>query len=136
MNKNWFSDHELHIEDATTQERIYMLYLRDEILNPLREKLGKITCTSGHRNKEHNKKEDGAKNSHHLCLNGYAAADLVPSECSLEKLFETIKNEFSYAELILEYDQHVVHVSANVDNKKNVKRTSKRKLVNGKKVYF
>lgn len=134
--KNHFSDHELHLEDAEPQEKVCMWHLRDKILNPVREELGKITCSSGHRNKEHNIKVGGSETSHHLCTRGYAAADLVPSECSLEKLFEHIKVKYKYAELILEYDQNVVHVSMNINPKYNVNETWKRKLVNGKKKYY
>ena len=135
VRKNYFSDSELHIEDAELQEKVNMMYLRDSLLNPVREALGKITCTSGHRNKEHNARVGGAKNSHHLCLNGYAAADLRPDKCTLEELFWYIRNNFEYAELILEYDQGIVHVSKNLDHKKNIKRSSMRKVVNSEKIY-
>jgi len=136
MKQDYFSDKELHLLDATTQEKVYMWYLKDKILNPIRESLGKITCTSGHRNEEHNREARGAENSHHLCKNGYAAADLRPSKVTLEELFEYVRDNFSYAELILEYDQGIVHVSCNMDPKKNTKRTSRRRLVNGKKEYY
>ena len=136
MKTNYFSDEELHLLDATTQEKVYMWYLRDKILNPVREAKGKITCSSGHRGIDHNREARGAENSHHLCKDGYAAADLIPDKCTLEVLFEYIRDNFSYAELILEYDQGVVHVSMNIDPEKNIKRTSKRKLVDGEKVYY
>jgi hypothetical protein len=133
---NYFSDEELHINDASKEEKENMYWLKGTILNSVREKLGTITCTSGHRNSIHNKKARGSLNSHHLCQNGYAAADLLPHKCTLEILFEEIKNNYSYAELILEYDQGVVHVSKNTDPKLNVKRTSRRKILNGEKVYY
>ena len=136
MMKNYFDDKELHLLDATLQEKIYMWHLRDQILNPVREAKGKITCSSGHRNEKHNTEARGSKTSHHLCKDGYSAADLIPCECTLEILFEYIRDNFSYAELILEYDQGVVHVSSNIDPKKNAKRTSRRKLVDGEKVYY
>ena len=136
MKKDYFSDEELHLLDATTQEKVYMWYLKDKILNPVREALGKMTCTSGHRNEKHNREVGGAKNSHHLCNNGYAAADLIPSNVALEELFKYIRDSYSYAELILEHDQGIIHVSMNIDPEKNTKRTSRRKLVDGKKVYY
>jgi len=136
VKKDYFSDIELHLIDATTQEKIYMWYLKDKILNPVREALGKITCTSGHRNEKHNRDVGGAKNSHHLCKNGYAAADLRPSKVTIEELFEYVSVNFSYAELILEHDQGVVHVSMNIEPRLNIKRTSRRKLVDGEKVYY
>ena len=133
---NYFSDKELHLYDATTQEKIYMYYLRDELLNKVREALGPITCTSGHRNEKHNKEVGGATNSHHLCKDGYAACDLNPHKCSLEELWNYIKDNCSYAELILEYDQGIVHVSTNINPMLNVKRTSKRKIINNKRTYY
>ena len=136
MKKDYFSDEELHLQDATTQEKIYMWHLKDKILNPVREAKGRIICSSGHRGIEHNKKARGSINSHHLCKNGYAAVDLVPTKCTLENLFEYIRDNYSYAELILEYDQKVVHVSMNIEPKLNTKRTSRRKLVDGEKVYY
>ena len=136
MKTNYFSNNELHLLDASLQEKVNMWYLRDEILNPVREQLGSISCTSGHRGKSHNTRVGGAETSHHLCQDGFAAVDLLPQKCSLEVLFEYIRDNFSYAELILEHDQGVVHVSCNIDPKKNAKRTSMRKVVNGKKVYY
>ena len=136
MKKGYFSDEELHLQDATTQEKTYMWHLKDKILNPVREAKGPIICSSGHRGIEHNKRVGGSINSHHLCKNGYAAADLIPIKCSLEKLFEYIRDNYSYAELILECDQGVVHVSTNIEPKLNIKRTSRRKLIDGVKVYY
>ena len=136
MKKDYFSDKELHLLDATTQEKVYMWYLKDKILNPVREAKGEMLCTSGHRNDEHNTRVGGVKTSHHKCKDGYAAADLKPKKCSLEELFEYVRDNYSYAELILEYDQSVIHVSMNIDPEKNIKRTSRRKLVDGKKVYY
>ena len=134
--KNYFTDEELHLLDATEEEKSNMYTLRDRILNPARVANGVIVCTSGHRNKEHNAKVRGSANSRHMCRSGYAAADLSPKECTLEELFYYIKNNFSYAELILEWDQNIVHVALNVDEKKNIKRTSIRKSINGNLVYY
>jgi len=136
VKKDYFTDKELHLQDATTQEKIYMWYLKDKILNPVREAKGKMICSSGHREVEHNRDVGGAGDSHHLCKNGYAAVDLRPSKVTIEELFEYVRVNFSYAELILEYDQGVVHVSMNIEPKLNIKRTSRRKLVDGKKVYY
>jgi hypothetical protein len=133
---NYFSDKELHLLDATDSEKNNMIHLRDTILNPVREAKGEIVCTSGHRNEEHNKAVGGAKLSHHRCIGGFAAADVRPKKCTLDDLFYFIKNNFDYAELILEWDQGVVHVSKNIDPKRNIKRTSIRKIVNGEKVYY
>ena len=133
---NYFSDEELHIFDARQDQKEFMYHLRDTVLNPVREKMGTITCTSGHRNPVHNKNVGGAKNSHHLCEDGYAAADLLPHKCTIEELFKEIKDNYTYAELILEYDQGIVHVSKNINPNKNNKRKSRRKLVHGKKVYY
>lgn len=136
MNNSYFSDKELHIFDATDEEKANMIHLRDSILNPLRIALGKIICTSGHRNEKHNAVVGGAKLSHHLCKDGYAAVDIKAEKVGLENLFYFIKKTFDYAELILEWDQNVVHVSCNADAKKNTKRTSIRKIIDGKRTYL
>ena len=133
---NFFSDNELHLQDATEQEKLNMCFLRENILNPLRKEKGEIVCTSGHRNKTHNQLVGGDPHSHHLCISGYAAVDFKPKRCTLEDAFQYLKENFDYAELILEYDQGVTHVSINrLDKSKNIKRTSRRKLVKGKKTY-
>ena len=133
---NYFNDEELNLTDADQEQKQNMYFLRGTILNSVREKLGVIVCTSGHRSITHNSNVNGSETSHHLCNNGYAAVDLIPKKCSLETLFNEIKENHLYAELILEHDQGVVHVSKNINPKLNKQRTSQRKLVDGKKVYF
>jgi len=132
---NHFTDSELHLGDADYQSVINMHILVDTILLPLRLRFGAIVVTSGHRSEEHNKLVKGAKNSHHRCCDGFAAVDIRSSTVELKILFDYIKNSFLYAELILETDQGVIHVSHNTNNEKNIRRTSIRTIVNGQKAY-
>lgn len=133
--RNYFSDKELRIEDTPVSVKLNMIVLRETIINPIRYKFGRIKITSAYRDKEYNKKIGGADNSHHLCENGFAAVDLIPEQCTLRELFNYIKDNFLYAELILELDQGCIHISRNINPELNNKRTSIRTKVDGKLKY-
>lgn len=67
------------INNAPNEEqKANLIRLVDAILDPLREEYGKpIFVNSGFRSKSLNDKVGGVDNSHHLCENGYAAADIT-----------------------------------------------------------
>jgi zinc D-Ala-D-Ala carboxypeptidase len=90
------------------------------VLDPLREKYGKpITVNSGYRSPIVNARVGGAKNSDHV--KGMAADITAGSKEENKKLFEIIRDNFTFRQLINEYDYKWVHVSFNKDdNKKQI----------------
>lgn len=98
----------------STENVVYMRRLIEAILDPIREKLGKpIYVNSGFRNLALNKAVGGVRNSHHLCKNGYAAADITTGTIEgNKKLFELVKSmDLPVCQCIDEYGYSWVHVS-------------------------
>lgn len=84
--------------------------LVDNVLDPLRKAYGKpITVTSGYRCPALNKAVGGAKSSQHML--GEAADITVGSKEENEKLFDYIKDNLEFDQLINESDFSWVHVS-------------------------
>lgn len=106
---------ELNIRNIPSTENVRnMNKLIEVILDPIREKWGKpIYVNSGFRNLAVNKAVGGTSNSHHLCKNGYAAADITTRSLSEnKKLFELIKSmNLPICQCIDEYGYKWVHVS-------------------------
>lgn len=97
-----------------TQAVENMTRLIDVVLDPLREAYGKpIIVNSGYRCPELNKAVGGVKNSQHLT--GEAVDITVGSKEGNKWLFEHIKNNLPFDQLIDEYDYSWVHVSLNAD---------------------
>lgn len=87
-----------------------LIKLVDNVLDPLREMYGKpITVTSGYRSKAVNKSVNGATSSQHAL--GEAADISVGSKEENKKLFNLIKDNLPFDQLINEYDYSWVHVS-------------------------
>ena len=89
------------------------------LLEPLREKLNKpIIVTSGYRCFELNKIVGGVSNSQHL---EGKAADIIVKDLSTEDLFNFIKKNFKFDQLIIEHikGKNWVHVSWNGANNRN-----------------
>ena len=83
------------------------------VLDPLREAYGKpIIVNSGYRSVPLNKAVGGARNSQHT--KGEAADITVGSKEGNKWLFEYIRNNLDYDQLIDEYDYRWVHVSYDV----------------------
>lgn len=84
--------------------------LIEAVLDPLREWYGKpITVNSGYRCEALNKAIGGAKSSQHML--GEAADITVGSKEENEKLFDYIKDNLEFDQLINESDFSWVHVS-------------------------
>lgn len=84
--------------------------LIEAVLDPLREWYGKpIIVNSGYRCEALNKAIGGAKSSQHML--GEAADITVGSKEENEKLFNYIKDNLEFDQLINEYDFSWVHVS-------------------------
>lgn len=87
-----------------------LVKLVDNVLDPLRERYGKpIRITSGYRSEALNKVLKGAKTSHHL--KGQAADITVGTKIGNRLLYELIRDNFKYTQLINEHDFSWVHVS-------------------------
>lgn len=92
--------------------------LVDNILDPLRELYGKpITVNSGYRCPEVNKAVGGSATSDHV--KGFAADITGGSKEENERLFNIIKHNFHFSQLIDEKNFSWVHVSYNPNNLKN-----------------
>ena len=108
---------ELNIHNLPSTENVRnMNKLIEAVLDPLREKWGKpIYVNSGFRNLALNKAVGGSKTSHHLCKNGYAAADITTASVNdNKKLFELIKSmDLPICQCIDEYNYSWIHVSYN-----------------------
>ena len=94
--------------------------LVENVLDPLRVKYGKpIRVNSGYRSAAVNAKVKGAKNSDHLY--GYAADITAGNKVENKKLFELIRDNFDFKQLINEYNYSWVHVSwQNGANRKQI----------------
>lgn len=99
------------IDNFPTAEAISNLTkLVDNVLDPLREKYGKpIKVSSGYRSAMLNRSVNGATSSQHRL--GEAADITVGSKEENKKLFEIIKNELLFDQLIDEKNFSWVHVS-------------------------
>lgn len=92
--------------------------LVENVLDPLRDIYGKpITVNSGYRCPELNKAVGGSKTSDHV--KGFAADITGGSKEENERLFNIIKHNFHFSQLIDEKNFSWVHVSYNPNNLKN-----------------
>lgn len=124
--------------DNTPSEKVKnnLQILVDNVLQPLRDKFGPVTVTSGYRSPAVNTAVGGSPVSDH-CLG--MAADIEIVGVDNKKLAEYIRDNFKFTQLILEFytegdpDSGWVHVSYDKDDLKcNVLRAVKE---NGKTVY-
>ncbi len=99
------------IDNYPTAEAVSNLTkLVDNVLDPLREKYGKpIYVSSGYRSPALNRSVNGATSSQHRL--GEAADITAGSKEENKKLFEIIKKELPYDQLIDEKNFSWVHVS-------------------------
>jgi uncharacterized protein YcbK (DUF882 family) len=105
-----------NIPSITEQKNLRKLV--ENVLDPLRELYGKpIHVNSGYRSPLVNRKVNGAVNSDHV--KGMAADITAGSREENKKLYELIRDNFTFRQLINEHDYKWVHVSYNEnDNKK------------------
>lgn len=109
----------------TLQDVERMRELIENVLDPLREAYGKpIKVNSGFRTKELNAVLPGAsKTSQHM--RGEAADITVHTKEGNKWLFDYIKNNLPYDQLINEYDYSWVHVSFTTErtNRQEIKKS-------------
>lgn len=85
------------------------------VLEPLRLAIGQVIVTSGYRCKALNQKIGGSANSQHLV--GQAADIVHPANGGNELIFNWIKNNVIYDQLINERNYTWVHVSFKEDGR-------------------
>lgn len=76
-----------------------LLYLIFCILQPLRDKFGAITITSGYRCTKLNMLVNGVTNSNHLYGQ---AADIIPQKATFKQVYDYIVNNLDYDECFIE----------------------------------
>ena len=126
--RNYFTNNEL--TDSTTAKRlriknepnkeqwINLFAIRDNILNPLREKFGKpIRITSGFRTPELNKAVGGKPTSQHT--KGEAVDITAINKADNKELFELCKT-LDFDQLIDESNLTWIHISYKVPNRKQI----------------
>lgn len=124
------------VNSPNYSQRKNIEYLVDNLMDPVRDRLGvPVIVVSCFRSKQVNDAVGGAKNSQHMANNG-AAADLKCNNNA--KLFNTIRNEFEFDQLIWEFGNsnqpQWVHVSLkDKNNRKQVLKAEKTPW--GKTVY-
>ncbi len=105
-----------------------LTWLTAYALEPLRKLLGKpVHITSGYRGPELNKRVNGAASSHHLCQDGYAAADIHVDGMTTQQLYDFIKAhplEVPFEQLIQEFNTWV-HIALRY----NVKKPAYQRLI-------
>ena len=108
-------------QDVSFNELNAAFDLAHHILQPTRDRVGRIKINSWKRNPYLNKVIGGAKASQHLTGQ---AADIVPLDTNIITVFNYIKDNLEYDQLILEYSSRTgkvswIHVSYNEGNNRN-----------------
>lgn len=101
-----------------------LIYIRDNYLNPIRERFGSpIIISSGYRCEKLNKLVGGVSTSNHLYGHAF---DLVPQNKNIKGLYDTIQQflketNLPFDELIYEKSGNSkwVHFAVRLDNKPN-----------------
>lgn len=144
---NNFSLHELTKSDMAARKEIdntpsltvidNLQALVDNILQPIRSKLGPVVVTSGYRSPKLNTAIGGSPTSDH-CLG--MAADIEVLGMDNKELAQYIRDNFKFTQVILEFytdglpDSGWVHVSYDKDDLKCQCLTAKK--IEGKTKYF
>jgi uncharacterized protein YcbK (DUF882 family) len=126
--RNYFTNNELtdsetakrlRIKNEPTKEQwINLFAIRDNVLNPLREKFGKpIRITSGFRSPELNKSVGGKPTSQHT--KGEAVDITAINKADNKELFELCKT-LDFDQLIDESNLTWIHISYKVPNRKQI----------------
>lgn len=127
--RNYFTNNELTdsetakrlgIKNEPTKEQWLSLFaIRDNVLNPLREKFGKpIRITSGYRSPELNKAV-GSKNPKSQHTKGEAVDITAVNKVDNKELFELCKT-LDFDQLIDESNLTWIHISYKVPNRKQI----------------
>jgi hypothetical protein len=119
--------------EPTPEHLKNLIVLCERVLEPIRIKFGPINISSGYRSKALNHYIGGSLNSQH-CEAKAADIDMDGmGGVSNKEIFEYIKNELEFDQLINEFNYSWVHVSYNLG--KNRKQVLDALKVNNKTVY-
>ena len=119
--------------EPTPEHLKNLIVLCEKVLEPIRIKFGPINISSGYRSKTLNHYIGGSLNSQH-CEAKAADIDMDGMGGPTNKeIFEYIKNELEFDQLINEFNYSWVHVSYNLG--KNRKQVLDALKVNNKTVY-
>ena len=130
------------INEPTPEQLNNILSLCCNCLDKIREYFNREIITSSiFRNEVLNIKVGGSRTSHHLAFKGYAAADIITVKGkTLKQVFDYIKDNLDFAQLIWEFgdaeNPDWVHVSQSVNKNDNKKQVLVSVKVNGKTKYF
>ena len=126
----------LGIKNEPTAEHLANLkLLAENIFEPIREHFGRpIFISSGYRSAALNKATPGASTTSQHSKGEALDIDLDGTEISNKQVFEFIKNNLNFDQLINEFDYSWVHVSFSSTGKQRKQILSATK-VNGKTVY-
>ena len=126
----------LGIKNEPTAEHLANLkLLAENIFEPIREHFGRpIFISSGYRSAALNKATPGASTTSQHSKGEALDIDLDGTEISNKQVFEFIKNNINFDQLINEFDYSWVHVSFSSTGKQRKQILSATK-VNGKTVY-
>jgi zinc D-Ala-D-Ala carboxypeptidase len=105
--------------------------LCNNLLEPLRERVGLIRITSGYRSSLVNSRVGGAANSQHLYGE---AADIIVPGMSVYDVACLVRDEFNYDQVIQEFGRWT-HVSLRMVPSQNRKMPLTAMLKNGRTVY-
>ena len=101
-------------------EIVNLTHLAVHVLQPLRNKMGAITISSGYRSAALNKAVGGVSNSQHV--KGQAADIAIPSKQVGKIWFSYIKDYLTFDQLIWEHNAagtYWIHVSYNKDGNRH-----------------
>jgi zinc D-Ala-D-Ala carboxypeptidase len=126
----------LGIKNEPTAEHLANLkLLAENIFEPIREHFGRpIFISSGYRSAALNKATLGASTTSQHSKGEALDIDLDGTEISNKQVFEFIKNNLNFDQLINEFDYSWVHVSFSSTGKQRKQILSATK-VNGKTIY-
>jgi len=108
--------------------------LAEKIFQPIREHFGvPIGISSGYRSKALNKAIPGSSKTSQHCKGQALDLDAdIYGKVTNKEIFDFIKDNLEYDQLINEYNYSWIHVSYSENNRKQVLKTSK---VGGKTIY-
>lgn len=126
----------LGIKNEPTAEHLANLkLLAENIFEPIREHFGRpIFISSGYRSAALNKATPGASTTSQHSKGEALDIDMDGTEISNKQVFEFIKNNLNFDQIINEFDYSWVHVSFSSTGKQRKQILSATK-VNGKTVY-
>jgi hypothetical protein len=129
FNLHEFTRTSRNVDNTPNEQEIENIRLLcEKVLQPIRDKFGYVSITSGYRSPTLNRLVGGSPSSEHV--KGMAADIKVER---MEDCFEWIKDNLEFRQLINEFNLSWIHVSYNKnDLKKQVLHATKK---NGKTVY-